>query len=63
MQAVAKVLNASPAGHYLNWSVIHISLTNALIIVAMIVLFGLALILPFPSNPDDRPEPSGRRTP
>lgn len=63
MSAVAKVLDASPAGHYLNWSVIHISLTNALIILAMIVIFGLALILPFPSHSDDQPESSGRRTP
>jgi hypothetical protein len=53
----------SAAGHYLHWGVIQISLTNFLIIVGMVVVFILALLLPFPgghgdaaeqSRPDDR---------
>ena len=39
---------ADPAGHYLNWSVLHISVTNLTIIVVMVVVFALALVLPFP---------------
>ena len=36
------------AGYYLHWGVIQISLTNFLIIVAMIVVFVAALLIPFP---------------
>ena len=48
------LIDASPAwavaaaGHYLHWGVISVSLTNLLIVIAMLVLFGLALVLPFP---------------
>jgi hypothetical protein len=37
----------SPAT-YLHWGFILISVPNLLVIVAMIVLFALALIVPFP---------------
>jgi hypothetical protein len=36
--------------HYLHWGVVQISLTNFLIVVAMIVIFVLALLLPFPGG-------------
>ncbi|MDU0314491.1 hypothetical protein RKE38_12400 [Phycicoccus sp. M110.8] len=38
----------SGAGTYLDWGVVHLSLTNAVIIVLMLVLFAAALLLPFP---------------
>jgi hypothetical protein len=44
------------AGHYLHWGVIQISLTNLLIIVAMIVVFVLALVIPFPGGRADASE-------
>jgi hypothetical protein len=59
MVSLTMHLAASASGHYLNWSVIHISLTNALIILAMVVIFGLALLLPFPTPPDREQEPNG----
>lgn len=37
----------SPA-NYLHWSFILISVPNLLVIAGMIVLFALALVLPFP---------------
>lgn len=43
------------AGRYLHWGVISISMTNLLIIVAMVVLFVLAIVLPFPGR-TGRPE-------
>jgi len=47
----------SGKAHYLHWGVIQISLTNFLIIVAMVVLFVLALVLPFPKpRTDDQGE-------
>ena len=38
------------AGHYLHWGVISVSVTNLLIIITMVVLFGLALVVPFPGD-------------
>ena len=39
---------------YLDWGVIQISLTNFLIVIGMVVLFVLALVVPFPHSADDR---------
>ena len=38
------------AGHYLHWGAISVSTTNLLIVIAMLVLFGLALVVPFPGH-------------
>jgi len=46
---------SSPAGNYLDWGVIHISYTNLGIIAVMLLLFVLALLLPFPKATDLRP--------
>lgn len=51
------------SGHttYLHWGVIQISLTNFVIIVVMVVLFALALVLPFPgahADPADDAHPA-----
>jgi len=51
------VINAggplSRHAYFLHWGVIQISLTNFVIIVLMLVIFVLALILPFPRGSDD----------
>jgi hypothetical protein len=39
--------------YFLHWGVIQISLTNFIIIVVMLVVFVLALILPFPGHNND----------
>ena len=39
-----------PVGHYVHWGVVLISVTNLAIIGAMLVLFGLAILLPFPGG-------------
>ena len=41
---------ASGAGSYVHWGVIQISVTNLLIVGGMIVLFVLAILLPFPGH-------------
>ena len=41
---------AEGPGRYIHWGVIQISVANLTIIVTMIVLFVLALIVPFPSG-------------
>ena len=36
------------AGRYVHWGVVSISVANLLIVVIMLVVFVLALLLPFP---------------
>lgn len=43
-------LAAGPAGHYVHWGVVLISVTNLAIIGAMLLLFVLAIVLPFPGG-------------
>ncbi|HEY3089322.1 MAG TPA: hypothetical protein VGJ59_14845 [Jatrophihabitantaceae bacterium] len=40
----------SRRAYFLHWGVVQISLTNFIIIVLMVVLFALALVLPFPGG-------------
>lgn len=47
------------AGRYLDWGFLHLSVSNLAIITTMVVLFVLALVLPFPhaseqARPDDQ---------
>lgn len=46
------------AGRYIDWGVVQISLTNLLIILAMIALFIAAVLVPFPGSHDDDPGPT-----
>ena len=46
----ASGLLSRPA-YFLHWGVVQISLANFLVIVAMILLFVLALVIPFPARP------------
>jgi hypothetical protein len=45
--------------YFLHWGVIQISLTNFVIIVLMLVIFVLALVLPFPGDKGG-PDEEGR---
>ena len=47
---VAAPVNLNHPGHYLHWGVIQISVANLVVIVAMVVVFVLALLLPFPNG-------------
>ncbi|GAA2806457.1 hypothetical protein [Kribbella solani] len=38
------------AGRYIHWGVVQISVTNLVIIVAMVVVFVLAIVVPFPGS-------------
>lgn len=40
--------NLDHPGHYLHWGVVQISVANLTVIVLMLVLFALAVLLPFP---------------
>lgn len=45
---------ASGAGSYVHWGVIQISVTNLAIIGVMLLVFVLAIVLPFPGNRRER---------
>jgi hypothetical protein len=47
------MLTSFAAGHYLHWGVLSVSLTNLLIMAGMVLVFVLALVLPFPRSHDD----------
>jgi hypothetical protein len=44
---------ATGAGTYLHWGVISISAANLAVVGLMILLFVLALVVPFPGHRDD----------
>ena len=43
-------MNLSPPGRYLRWSIFTVSVANLELIAVMVVIFGLALLLPFPGR-------------
>jgi hypothetical protein len=48
--ALPAAFNLNHAGHYLHWGVVQISVSNLIVIVAMLAVFALALLLPFPGH-------------
>jgi hypothetical protein len=56
-------INLDHPGTYLHWSIFSVSLANLALVAVMVVIFGLALILPFPKGrtypPAAEPEPPG----
>lgn len=49
--------------HFLHWSVIQISLANLVVILLMLVIFALAVIVPFPQGRHDEDALSGNDNP
>lgn len=47
---VLAAVNLNHPGHYLHLGVIQISVANLIVILVMIVLFVLAILLPFPKG-------------
>ncbi len=58
MTSTAYVLSAPVSldhpGHFLHWGVLQISAGNAVLVLVMLVLFALALLLPFPKGREER---------
>ena len=38
------------AGKYVSWGAVSISVTNLVVILAMVVIFVLAIVIPFPKD-------------
>ncbi|GAC1608311.1 MAG: hypothetical protein NVS3B26_04700 [Mycobacteriales bacterium] len=48
------LVNLNHPGHYLHWGVLQISVANVVVIGLMVVVFLLALLLPFPGSRRDK---------
>ena len=48
MGILGALFNLNTPGYFIQWGVIDISVANIVVILIMLVLFGLALFLPFP---------------
>jgi large-conductance mechanosensitive channel len=51
---------AEGPGKYIHWGVIQISVANLVIIGVMILLFILALVVPFPTH-EEQPDKEGHK--
>jgi hypothetical protein len=48
--AAAAVIDLNGTGNYISWGVIQISWANAVVVLLMLLVFVLALVLPFPGG-------------
>ena len=57
---IASTVNLNGPGRYLHWSIFVVSEANLVLIAVMVVIFGAALLLPFPGHgPGRRADPEG----
>ena len=47
---IAGVINLTHPGHYLHWGIIQLSVANLVVIGLMLVVFVLAIAIPFPKG-------------
>jgi hypothetical protein len=45
---MSAIINLNHPAHTVDWSFIHLSVANVVVIVLMFVVFFLAILLPFP---------------
>jgi cell wall-associated NlpC family hydrolase len=48
--SISTVVNLNGPGRYLHWSIFTVSEANLVLIVVMVVIFGAALLIPFPGH-------------
>jgi hypothetical protein len=48
VSVLGAVFNLNHPAHTVDWSFIHLSVSNVVVIVLMLVVFVLAIVLPFP---------------
>ncbi|HXW46440.1 MAG TPA: cytochrome b N-terminal domain-containing protein [Streptosporangiaceae bacterium] len=46
----SSALNLNAPGSYLHWNIFYVSLANLVLVAVMVVIFGAALLLPFPKG-------------
>lgn len=47
---IAALINLDHPGRYVHWGFIQLSVANLVVIVLMLVVFALAIVLPFPHS-------------
>jgi Cytochrome b(N-terminal)/b6/petB len=62
IQTISSLINLNQPQHYFHWSIFTISIANLIIILTMIIIFGLAIILPFPKDKIYPPEKDDHKT-
>lgn len=50
INSIASLVNLNHPQHYVHWSIFTISIANLIIIATMVVIFGLAILLPLPRS-------------
>ena len=53
-RTMAAVFNLNHPPHIAHWHFIYLSVPNIIVIVVMLVVFALAILLPFPKHNVDR---------
>jgi hypothetical protein len=48
------IFNLNHPPHIVHWHFIYLSVPNVIVIVVMLVVFALAILLPFPKHSGDR---------
>ena len=51
----ASAVNLNGPGRYLHWSIFTVSEANLVLIAVMVVIFGAALLIPFPGHGARKP--------
>ena len=57
-----QAIDLNQPGTYVHWSIFSISVANLVLIAAMVVIFGVALLLPFPKAEQTGPTAAGNPT-
>ncbi len=57
MTIASAPINLDHPGTYLHWSIFTVSVANLVLIAVMVVIFGAALLLPFPKGRTYPPAP------
>ena len=47
---LATIVNLNHPAHYVHWGFFQMSVPNLVAIIVMLVVFGLAIVLPFPGS-------------
>ena len=52
-------INLNQPGSFLHWSIFTVSVANLVLIAVMVIIFGAALLLPFPRGVREEPAAAG----
>jgi len=59
LHLLGALVHLDSPGRYLHWSIFTVSVANLVLIAVMVVIFGVALLVPFPHGRDDGDAPPG----